>query len=143
MTPDLMNAHALLLALPFLVACSDTIERTYKTRTEAEFDGAIAAGWVPSWFPQEAMEIREAHDIATKSVMVRFSYPKEYALKVPQFCARTSATAAPPPPFKRAWWPASVPERGAVAERYAYHHCGETYVATIQSEGEGFVWSAK
>lgn len=138
-----MNSHTLFLALPFLVACSDTIERTYKTRTEAEYDGAIAAGRVPNWFPQEAMEIREAHNIHTKAVMVRFSYPKEHQVKVPQFCVRTSGTTAPPPPFKRAWWPESVPEHGAVAERYAYHRCGETYVAIIQSEGEGFVWSPK
>ena len=132
-----------LLSLLFLVACSDTFERTYKTRTEAEYDGAIAAGWVPYWFPHDAMEIREAHNIDTNAVMVRFTYPTEHEVKLPQSCVRTTGIATPPPPFKRAWWPESVPEHEATAERYAYHKCGEQYVALLRSEGEGFVWSRK
>jgi hypothetical protein len=138
-----MNGRTLLLALLLLVACSETFERTYKTRTEAEYDGAIAAGWVPSWLPQDAMQIREAHRIDTNAVMVRFSYPKERGVKVPQSCARISGSTAPPAPFKRAWWPESVPEHEGTAERYAHHKCGELYVALLQSEGEGFVWSRK
>lgn len=136
-----MNRCTLLLALLFIVACSDTFERTYKTRTEAEYDGAITAGWVPSWFPQDAMQIREAH--TANAVMVRFSYPKERELKVPASCARIAGNTAPAPPFKRAWWPESVPEHEGKAEMYAYHKCGEQYVALRQSEGEGFVWSRK
>jgi hypothetical protein len=136
-----MNRRTLAGVLLFLVACSETFERSYKTRTEAEYDGAIAAGWVPSWLPQDAMQIREAH--TTNGVLVKFSYLKEHELQVPQSCARIAGSTAPPPPFRRAWWPESVPEHGGTAERYAYHKCGEQYVALLQSEGEGLVWSRK
>jgi hypothetical protein len=135
------NRRAVLLALLFLFACSESFERTYKTRTEAEYDGAIAAGWVPSWLPQDAMEIREAHTLDTHAVMVRFSYPKERELKVPHSCSRIASSTAPPAPFERAWWPESVPEHEGSVERYAYHKCAELYVALLHSEGEGFVWS--
>jgi hypothetical protein len=136
-----MTGRSVLLASLLLFACSDAFERTYKTRTEAEYDGAIAKGWVPDWLPEYAMEIREVHSIDTKALMVRFSYPKERELRVPRSCVPTTAASAPPSPFKRAWWPESVPERGAGGERYAYHRCGEQYVAILGSEGEGFVWS--
>jgi hypothetical protein len=132
---------AVLLALLFLFACSEAVERTYRTRTEAEYDGAIAAGWVPSWLPQDAMEIREAHAIDTNAVMVRFSHPKEREVEVPHSCSRIAGSTAPPAPFERAWWPESVPEHEGTVERYVYHQCGELYVALLQSEGEGFVWS--
>src|SRR5262245_48827398 len=118
-----MDVRTLLFALLFMVACSDTFERTYRTRTEAEYDGAIAAGWVPSWIPQDAMQIREAH--TADSVIVRFSYPKERELKLPSPCARIAGSTAPAPPFKRAWWPESVPERERTVERYSYHKCDE------------------
>ena len=131
----------LTLLLPLLLACSETFDRTYKTRTEAEYDGAIAAGRVPAWVPQDAMQIREAHSADSKAVMVRFNYPKEREVKTPQSCARTTGRAAPPPPFQRAWWPVSVPERQATAQRFAYYKCAELYVALRQVEGEGFVWS--
>jgi hypothetical protein len=96
---------------------------------------------VPSWLPADAMQIREAHNIDANAVMVRFSYPREREMKVPQFCARIAGSTAPPAPFERAWWPASVPEHQGTAERYAYHKCGALYVALLQSDGEGFAWS--
>jgi hypothetical protein len=138
-----MNGHIMLLAILTLGACSDTFDRTYKTRAEAEYAGAIAAGRVPSWFPDDAMQIREVHSIDSNAVMVSFSYPKEHQVKIPQHCAHITGAAAPPPPFNRAWWPQSVPEHESTAERYAYHKCGELYVAILQSEGEGFVWSRR
>jgi hypothetical protein len=135
------NRPTVLLALLFLFACSEVLERTYKTRTEAEYDGAIAAGWVPSWLPQNAIEIREAHTIDTNASMVRFNYPKEQEVKVPHSCSRIAGSTAPPAPFERAWWPGSVPERAGTVERYVYHKCGELYVALFQNKGEGFAWS--
>jgi hypothetical protein len=138
-----MSGRTLLPAILILVACSETFDRTYKTRAEAEYAGAIAAGRVPSWFPEEAMQIREVHSIDTNAVMVSFSYPKEHEVRVPSYCAHITGTTAPPPPFKRAWWPKSVPEHQSTAESYAYHKCGELYVALLQSEGEGFVWSGR
>jgi hypothetical protein len=138
-----MSGRTLLLAAAVLVACSETFDRTYTTRKEAEFAGAIAAGWVPSWLPEYAMQIREVHSIDTNAVMVSFSYPRERGVRVPDDCAPITGTAAPPPPFRRAWWPKSVPEHGSTTERYAYHKCGELYVALLRSEGEGFVWSGR
>jgi hypothetical protein len=133
------------VALAFLLACSDTFERTYKTRTEAEYDGAIAAGWVPGWLPHDAMQIRGVHTADMQATMLTFSYPEERELKVPGACTRIAASAAPAPAFERAWWPKSVPERGSTDEKYAYFNCGDLYVALrrSQGEGEGFVWSRK
>lgn len=141
MSARTIAARLLLLALLSLAACSETFDRTYKTRTEAEYDGAIAAGRVPAWFPPVAMQIREAHDIDTRAVMVTFTYPKEHTLEVPASCTPIAASSAPPPPFERAWWPKSVPERAG--EKLVYHRCGELYVAVLLSEAQGYVWSRK
>ena len=134
---------SLLLACAAFGACSETIDTTYKTRAEAEFAGAVSAGWVPEWLPQEAMQIREAHSTGTKAMMIRFTFPPEREVNVPSTCLLIVAAAAEPPPFERAWWPKSVPEAGNTMQRYEYRRCEYQYVAVLRSEGVGFVWSAQ
>ena len=134
--------QSLLLACVAVGACSETIDVTYKSRAEAEYAGAISAGWVPQWLPQEAMQIRETHSTSTKAVMIRFTFPVERKVSTPPTCLPIVASAAAPPPFERAWWQKSVPEAQSTAPRYEYRLCANQYVALLQSEGVGFVWSA-
>ena len=123
---------SLLLACAAVGACSETIDATYKSRAEAEYAGAISAGWVPEWLPQEAMQIREAHSTRTKAMMIRFTFPTEREVRVPSTCLLIGAAAAAPPPFERAWWPKSVPEVGSTMQRYEYRRCENQYVAVLR-----------
>ncbi len=136
-----MNGRLLVCTVVLLGACSETVDRSYRSRTEAEYDGAIAAGWVPDWLPQHAHQIRGARQVDAQAVVLRFSYTTEHEIRLPAGCVRIAASAAPPPPIERAWWPASVPERAGGVEQYTYHQCGQTFVAILASAGEGLVWS--
>ena len=141
--PSAVLSKSLLLACTVLAACSETIDATYKSRSEAEYAGAISAGWVPEWLPQDAMQIREAHSAGTKAMMIRFTFPTGREVNTPTTCQQIAAAAAVPPPFDRAWWPKSLPEVGATMQKYEYRRCANQYVAVLQSEGVGFVWSAE
>lgn len=132
---------ALLTACALLAACSETIDDTYKTRALAEHHGAITAGRVPAWLPNEAMQIREARATGSTAMMVRFTFPTEVKVSVPASCLPIAASAAPPPPFERAWWPKSMPEVQSPAPKHEYRQCANQYVAVQQSEGVRFVWS--
>lgn len=46
-----------------LAACSEQVEETYPTWAEAQRAGAVERGWIPTFVPQTAREIRDSHDL--------------------------------------------------------------------------------
>jgi hypothetical protein len=63
---------ALVVTASFLAACSDRIDNNYRTLADAERDGAIDRGWLPSILPASTRNIRESHNIDTNEVWCSF-----------------------------------------------------------------------
>ncbi len=46
-----------------LAACSEQVDETYPTWAEAQRAGAVERGWIPTFVPQSARQIRDWHDL--------------------------------------------------------------------------------
>lgn len=46
-----------------LAACSEQVDETYPTWAEAQRAGAVERGWIPTFVPQSARQIRDRHDL--------------------------------------------------------------------------------
>jgi len=67
-----MLSAALLLSL---AACSEQVEETYPTWTEAQRAGAVDRGWVPAFVPSSARQIEDTHDLDSNRQRLRFTVP--------------------------------------------------------------------
>jgi hypothetical protein len=50
--------------------CRETLEKHYSSSAEAERDGAISRGWIPSWISSSATQIAEVHNLDTNSQLL-------------------------------------------------------------------------
>src|SRR5262245_31262335 len=82
-----------------LVACMETSETTYRSMTDAQTKGAVAAGWVPDWLPQQSMEIHEVHNIDTNARMLRADLPLNSLFEFPSKCVPVQPSDLVDPPF--------------------------------------------
>jgi hypothetical protein len=56
--------------------CSERIESSYSSLSEASNNSAIARGWVPDSLSGDVLEIKEKHDLDTNEVWGTFRFPK-------------------------------------------------------------------
>jgi hypothetical protein len=104
-----------LIALPILAglliagACRDlqVVTNSYANLDEARRDGAVDRGWVPSWVPAGAREIRQAHDGDTNRRWGLFNFPPEDAAPLhatlgPEISLAGKHVDAP---RRIEWWP--------------------------------------
>jgi hypothetical protein len=55
-----------------LSSCSDSTTTLYATHADAVKDGAVGRGWVPSFIPGDAVDIRESHAVDVGQVVITF-----------------------------------------------------------------------
>lgn len=67
-----LAAIALFLSLG---ACREQIEESYATWSEAQSAGAVERGWIPSFVPETAQDIRDSHDLDTNAQRLEFTIP--------------------------------------------------------------------
>lgn len=123
-----------------LAACFETQENIYASFSDAQIDGAISRGWIPAWLPTTATAIAEAHNLDTNHFMVRFSFPVQAQVSLPNNCSQISPFAPPSAPFSRKWWPSDVPASRLSTYRHTFYQCGSAFVAIASNLGEGFSW---
>lgn len=63
----------------FLLGCSEQVEETYSTYSEAQRAGAIERGWIPSFVPSNARDIKDTHDLDTSRQTLSFIIPSAAA----------------------------------------------------------------
>jgi hypothetical protein len=114
-----MGSHAgtIFRALRWLLACavlvlplaalrwyvtSDVFESEFATGRALKAAGLIERGWVPAWFPDEAMDVHEIHDIDTNDVAFAFSLPAGSRWAPPASCTPASPGVIGPG-FDRDW----------------------------------------
>lgn len=68
-----MRQLAAILLLLSLGACSEQIEESYPTWSDAKSAGAVARGWIPSFVPETARDIKDSHDLDRNTQRLEFS----------------------------------------------------------------------
>jgi hypothetical protein len=131
--------------------CSEVVGASYATYADAERAGAVARGWLPSFMPRSATDIREVHDLDTNAQWLRFRVPAgdtsvaTGAAPLPMIEARRSARK---PPSAIGRWlpelrdPPLVTPRASVR---AYRHLGPgpgaRCIALDTRQNEAYAWS--
>ncbi|HSW15961.1 MAG TPA: hypothetical protein VLJ86_01945 [Ramlibacter sp.] len=74
----LVACGILVASVVFVYACTnlETPQASFATYEDAVKRGAMGSGkWLPTWLPQTATDIREAHNIDTNFVWLEFKQP--------------------------------------------------------------------
>lgn len=110
-----------LFALDALLSgCVDTLsEVSFATAREARDAGYVDKGWIPSWFPDSATDIREAHDLDTSVSLLAFSVPDARALVLPDTCLPVEYAQTFAAPLQRSWWP----DEDSLRTSYVFFRC--------------------
>lgn len=120
----------------------------FPSYAEAKRNSAIELGWVPDWIPASSTALHEAHGLNTTKSMMNFSFPPKTELRLPPSCHHLNdASTVPPPPFRRAWWPADLPSSSSTASPIVYWQCGlktsPWYTAVDTASYVGYVWDSR
>lgn len=103
-----------------LSGCVDTLsEVSFATAREARDAGYVDKGWIPSWLPDSATDIREAHDLDTSVSLLAFSVPDARALVLPDTCRPVEFAQTYPALLRRSWWP----DDESLRSSYAFFRC--------------------
>lgn len=119
-------------ALVFQTACSDKVETSYQSLSEAKRDGAIERGWLPSILPSRSSNIREVHNLDTNEVWCSFEFPQSEADDFRKSLAVVDApghsiTVRSP---AVAWWPAFLvgPLSGGALKQHGFKLYGNAKI---------------
>jgi hypothetical protein len=63
------------LLLLSLAACTEQMEESYSTWADADRAGAVTRGWIPTFIPASAREIRDSHDLDSNRQTLWFVLP--------------------------------------------------------------------
>ena len=93
-------------AVVIVSSCTnDVLDASYATHAEAVAAGAIKRGWIPSWVPPEATELREVHKADTSESALLFSLPGNLHWTPPASCRLADPGEFSEPVIHRSWLP--------------------------------------
>jgi hypothetical protein len=103
-----------------LAGCLDTLpDVSFTTAQEARNAGYVDKDWIPSWLPDNATDIHEAHDVDSNISMLAFSLPDTRTLVLPDTCRPVEFAQTYPAPLRRPWWP----DDESLRSSYAFFRC--------------------
>ena len=101
-----LHLIALTAATFAAAACTDDIlDASYQDQPAAVAAGAVERGWIPSWVPPDATQLREVHNVDTNQSALFFRLPPGSAWQPPQECAPAVGGQFSEPAFSRPWIP--------------------------------------
>jgi hypothetical protein len=113
---------AIFLVSSFLIAC-DVVEMKYENVAEVNADGAIERGWIPSWIPKTAFNIKELHKIDTNQSQLALSFKLSEDWKVPEPCKSIAPSQLKPARYDRDWWPNDMLSDNKFVEEFNFYQC--------------------
>jgi hypothetical protein len=87
-----------------LVGC-ETFDSDYATHADAIAADQMAKGWIPTWVPPAATNIREVHNLDSNTSALSFELPPGTRSPIPADCNLVELAGTSPVQFKRRWWP--------------------------------------
>lgn len=133
-------------ALLFLIsACDrmDTVEDVYPDSETAINAGAIERGWIPTFLPPSAKDIREKHNLDTNEVWMRFSLESGELTSIEKSCHPIHLEMVALPRKRGGdWWPGALIDGAQPqAGEYVYYRCDDgALVAVKTNEQEVYYW---
>ena len=116
-------------------------DAAYQDMRAAIANGAVARGWIPSWVPTNATNLREAHDLDTNESLLLFHVPASSQIALPESCKPAAAESIATPNLERDWWPLDETSR----KTYRLYQCSQgdpnEFVA-VTSAGVVLHWRA-
>ena len=128
----------------------DVVTASYASRSEARESGAIDRGWIPTWLPESAQDIREAHGLDSNRRWGLFNFAPAEADRI-----RAALHAEPisltgvrcEMPARVEWWPRIL--RGQLDQARikdgaleAYRTRSDNLVVVVNwKQGRAYYWS--
>jgi hypothetical protein len=119
-----------------VLAChSDRHESFYASLADADKDGAITRGWIPTFLPQSSRAIHELHDLSPSREWCAFEFrpsdSQSLRKNIKSVDALTPSVRRVPPPGV-SWWPAVL--KGNDLDLRQIHEAGfDVYELVIQA----------
>ena len=134
-----------LLMLSFLVSCDwlETSETYYKDYESAAKAGAISRGWIPTFVPSSAIEIRLKYDVENNRTWLYFRAKIGRDPSVLESCnVAAQSKVTYPSTGPRGWWPAVlIADSRERKTEYEYYICKDGEVMAVNhAQGEAFLW---
>ncbi|NLZ16484.1 MAG: hypothetical protein GX087_01950 [Desulfobulbaceae bacterium] len=125
-----------------LSACRETFEKYYPSYSDVISDKAIERGWIPSWLPENAVNIHEIHNLDTNKSMLTFRFKGEHPIDFNKDCEEIKPTLLKAHPFNVSWWPKDISDRELRSNQYQFYSCEnkEALLAISIKQGEAFYW---
>jgi len=145
-----LEVARVVVMIALCVGCGEIQAATYPTYADAVAAGAQRRGWLPSFVPATATDIREAHDIDTNTQWLRFRVPvgdTSVGNGAERISISVAAGRAPKPPRAMGDWlpelrsPPTITRRSGIQ---AYRHSGQRgarCVAVIPRDGLAYAWT--
>jgi len=137
-------AGSVLVATVLLCSCNEMFESRYANKAEADRDGAISRGWIPSWLPASATDIREIHDIDTNETWLKFAAMEADLLALATQCSAIPGAPKRLPPQIRSWWPGDLSDdRARPVDAYQFLACHADhggYLAIDRKNARAYYW---
>jgi hypothetical protein len=148
--PKLVDVTAVLFIIAFGVSCGEVQSVTYATYADAVAGGAQRRGWLPSFVPTSATEIREVHDLDSNTQWLRFRVPvgdTSVGTGAARISIGEAASRAPKPPRAMGDWLPELRSPPIITRRsgiQAYRHSeqlGVRCVAVVPADGLAYAWT--
>ena len=122
----------------------------YASFAEAKADGAITRGWIPSFVPESAHDIRESHNLDTNEQWIRFDFALDDRPALERLDPIETDEVEFPrtvPTKSREWWPSDLQNEGAIdTNAYSFFRFGSTtgnslgYLAIESDFPRAWIW---
>jgi hypothetical protein len=133
-----------------IVACSDKVQASYRTRADAQKSGAIARGWIPSVVPEGATEIRETHNVDSNQAWGKFLFSASKAESIRSALNEIDISSLAGQEVRSPkvnWWPSVLSGRLSDHELratgfkfYKVQQNGVVFFAVDWQKKEAFFW---
>src|SRR5690606_10252246 len=104
------SSQLVLVFVAALAGCDviEVMETSYPNMATAESRGGISSGWIPQWLPDNAVDLREVHDIDTNESALAFKISGSANWRPLGQCQPVQLSAVTQPRFDVSWWPVSA-----------------------------------
>ena len=148
--PRFLDITRVVTGFALCVGCGEIQSATYATYADAVAAGEQRRGWLPSFVPATATDIREAHDIDTNTQWLRFRVPvgdTSVGNGAERISISVAAGRAPKPPRAMGDWLPELRSPPIITRRsgiQAYRHSGQRgagCVAVVPRDGLAYAWT--
>ena len=126
------------LSLTLMCGCTDdTLDVSYGSYQVMKADGALERGWLVPWIPENAVLIKEVHNLDSNLSAFKFALPPGAKFNPPDSCVPASPDELRSPAFVRYW----IPSLSELRSGYELKSCATGFLAISPDRKIFLHWS--